>query len=286
MFTTLAALPAPVALAVAPVVAVVVVLACRRLCGERGLRFAGPCAVAGAFVLADALTSGMQHWLPTRNWQWTLHVAVLAAVLGPIAAAPGLTRSERWLLYATGAVIAACLLVPRWAKPEQAAWWIPLAAGGIFLLAALQEPLSGRVSGVALTGAWAISALCLAGLIAVEFSLSWAQVAGLVGLALTGAAFGLGFAPAESATRALVATQALVVGGWAFISCVEPSRPAYVLLAPPALPLLLWLLGLGPLGRLGARGQTIVGLLLVGLAAAGYAAWAVIRSGILEAAPL
>ncbi len=208
---------------------------------------------------------------PTRHWQWTFYVAVVAAALGPIAAAKGLVLPERWLLLLMGAFAAAWLLVPNWPslQPPRSTW-IPLLTTYLFALAALIEPLFDRLPATRILALLSTSALCVAVLVAAFVSLTYAQFA--VGSAAALAGCSLAARHSNTVTSSgLGLGYTVIVGGWAFIGAIEPTTPLVGVLVAPLAPLALWLCVRGPLARTsgwGAIGVQSAMVVLVLLTAA------------------
>ena len=79
----------------------------------------------------------------------------------------------------------------------------------------------------------------------------------------------------ELAVRALLPAATIIVGGSAFVGCIEPQPPLYGLLALPAAALGLWVSAVVPLKRRSNRTVHtvqigVVGSLLVAAAAQVY----------------
>jgi hypothetical protein len=173
--------------------------------------------------------------------------------------ATGLQRVERWLLFALIAFLSAWLLVPAWPglrPPRPIA--IPLLAGYLLLLAAALEPLSQRFSSAQVLAAFAPAAACVAALIAVSVSVTYARPTGAAAVALAGCGSAAWLWPNPLAGRALSLSYAAIVGGWAFIGCIEPQQPLLGLLLAPLAPLALWCCAVGPLSRLRGFAATAV----------------------------
>jgi hypothetical protein len=257
----------------------VYVLVARLLTAETAQRYAAALAFGIAFAVGYGLLSARADLIPKRHWHWIPYLALGAAVLGPIGAARGLGAAERWLLSLLAALGAAALLVPHWAslKPPRTTW-VPVLTAYLGLLAALLEPLAGRVPARTLLAAMALAAACVAALIAGFVSLTYARPALSAVAALAGCWvacwFGLRFLPA----RGLGLAYAVVVGGWAFVGCIDPPRPLAGLLVAPAAPLALWACVRGPIARASGLPATAARIAAV-LRVLGTAAGLVLASG-------
>ncbi len=84
-------------------------------------------------------------FFPTQLWQWILWLVVLAAVLGPIGLARGVTFIESGFLRLLVAFAAAYLLDPRWIEPDSLRLQYRCAVGiGIFVISHGIEFLADR----------------------------------------------------------------------------------------------------------------------------------------------
>jgi hypothetical protein len=249
-------------LAPAAIAATMPLLARRVLPEDTATRYAMPLGFAAAYCAAFALLVDRDALIPQRHWHWTLYLAPIAAAIGAIAVATGLQRVDRWLLFALVAFISAWLLVPTWpglwpARPMA----VPLLAGYLFLLGAALEPLAQRLSSGQLLAAFVPAAGCVAVLMAASVSVTLAQPAGAAAAALAGC-WGTAYLwPDVLRGRALCLAYAVIIGGWAFIGCIEPQQPLVGLLLAPLAPLALWCCTVGPLARL--RGLTAAGVQIV-----------------------
>jgi hypothetical protein len=249
-------------LAPAAIAAATASLVRRFLPEDVATRYAMPLGFAAAYCAAFVLLADGDELLPQRHWHWTLYLAPLAAAIGAVAVATGLHRAERWLLFALIAFISAWLLVPTWpslrpARPIA----VPLLAGYLLLLAAALEPLTRRFSSLRILAALAPAAGCVAALIAASVSVTYAGPSGAAATALAGCLGAAYYWPSVPAVRALSLGYAVVVGGWAYIGCIEPQQPLVGLLLAPLAPLALWCCALGPLARL--RGPTAAAVQIV-----------------------
>lgn len=260
---------------VAPAVAafVVALLVQRVFHGSRGVGAAGYAVgqALGTVLLIDVAG----EWAPSRNLQWVPWMGVAAAAIGPTVVATGLAAVERWILTVFAATVAAVVLVPRW--PDL---WPPrLISLILFVLAAstvarLTEGVAQRTSPRLMVLSIAGVSLLAAILIAASFSLSVGEAALTTAAALTGTAAALSCRPDETAVRGLCLPYVLVVGGWCYVTAIEPSPPLVAFLFLPASLLVFWLAAVGPLSRWTARRRLIACVLFLLTYLAGISAWA------------
>lgn len=260
---------------VAPAVAAfVVALLLKR--GSDGSRGVGAAAYAVGQTLGTVwMLYGSGDGFPTRNLHWVPWEGILAAAIGPTAVAIGLTALERWILTILAATAAAILLVPQW--PDL---WPPrLISIALFVLVAfsvqrLADRLTQRTSPRLIALAMAGTALFAAMLITASFSLRVGEAALITAAALSGTAVALMIWPDEMAVRGLCLPYVLAVGGWCYVTAIEPVPPLIALLFLPAALLVLWLGAVGPVSRWTSRPKIAVSVLLFLLTLAGIGAWA------------
>lgn len=252
--------------------------------------FVLPASVAGRYALAGALAIAMfvGYWLlpdwaplvPARHWQWLAYLPFVAAMIGGVVLASGVTTGERWLLLAAVATLAAWLLVPTWANlwPPRI-WSIPLLAGYLGLLAVLLSSLPDRLLGRLQLGLFVGASTAAAATIGADVSLRLGTVGTIAAAATAGcwlASWLLPTASIPTATRGLIPAFAVLVGGLSYAGAIEvqPLRP--LLFVPATAPLLLWLFAAGPLAKLkgwsSAIGQTTV-VALPAIATLAWVAW-------------
>jgi len=257
--------------------AFVVALLLRRAgLGSRGI---GAVAYAAGQALGTAwMLSGSGDWLPGRNLQWVPWVGVAAAAIGPTVVATGLATVERWLLTIFAAAAAAFVLVPLW--PDL---WPPrLTSIALFALAAtvvarlldgLVRRSSPRLIALLMAGGSGLAAM----LIAASLSLTIGEAALTTAAALTGTAIALSFRSDELSVRGLCLPYTLAVGGWCYVTAIEPPPPApplVALLFLPAAPLVVWLTAVGPVSRWSTRRRLVAAALLWLTCVAALSAWA------------
>lgn len=219
-------------------------------------RYALAAGFAAAFCAGYALLPDTAGLVPDRHWHWLFYVAAAAAFAGPLSVADTLRAPERWLIQLGLAFAAAWLLVPTWPSLEPArAIWVPVLAGGMFLTAALLSPLPERVTGCGIPALLCLAAFAVAGTTAAVVSVTYGRLAGVAAGALLGTTGACALRGAPDELRGLLPAYATVVGGVAFVACVEPREPVIAILLMPTTPLALWLCIAGPLkSAAGSRG--------------------------------
>jgi hypothetical protein len=233
---------------------------------------------AGFFVIHEWANA-----VPSKHSHWTLYVAIGGAVLGPIVAAQGVAVWERVLLAMLASLASAFVLVPTWETlaPSRIVW-VSVLAADLAILAILIQPLpqylSPRVVLLAMSG----SALVLTGLLTAIWSLSLGKIAAIPALALLGVGFVTWFRPVESGMSGAALAYSLMVGGAAFLGCIEPDPPVWPLLAVPPAPIVLWLSAKGPLSQPLPRKLLCGGLLLPILYVSGVVTWIALTYGALD----
>lgn len=236
-------------------------------------------AVAVACLAGCALLPGVTRLNPDRHYHWLPYIGLLAAVVGSLPPRAGALGVARWLLVALAAVAAAWRLVPVWDDlwPPHAVS-IALLAGYFLLLTALLDALPNRLCGPALPGILAmVAGMLMLVLMVAAVSARFAQLGGVLVGAFAGCWIGglVAKLPSTgtklpSADKGLFPLLAMLVGGLAYVGCIDkdPELPALLLL--PAAPLGLWLLAIGPLSKLQGRAAIIaqVGVVMLPLLAA------------------
>jgi hypothetical protein len=165
-----------------------------------------------------------------------------------------------WIAWALLAAASAWVLVPTWATlwPPRLVT-IPLLAAYLLLLMALHAFLPDRLLGRLFVALLTAAAIGVALLIAIGVSLKIGQVA-LAAAAAFGSCSVAAFPPLTptktdesmraTASRGLIPTFAVLIGGLAFIGTIEPQKSLPIILLAPAAPLMLWLFVTGPLAKM------------------------------------
>jgi hypothetical protein len=172
---------------------------------------------------------------------------IYIALLSASGAACGLSQRmnvARLLVVAMTALVAAWWLVPTWdnLQPSRPVW-IGILAAYLAALAILMQTAAGRGDGHrVLLVAMSLSALAIALLTATMVSVSLAWLSACASAALVGCGLVSGQQAPRYSVRALVPVYALVVGGCAFVSAIEPSPPLPGFLLAAAAPLAMALI--------------------------------------------
>ena len=213
-------------------------------------RYAAAVGFALAFFVGYVLLPSPAALVPARHWHWLPYLGIGAAIIGPVGLATGVSKPESWLLHFLLAIVAAWLLVPTWSslQPPRSVY-IPILIGYFFLLTAFLTPLPARLPGRLFPTLLFVVSACVATLIAAFVSVSYGRIAGVAAAATFGSLVTSGLHNDDENTGLLPA-YVVVVGGAAFVGCVEPQPPLIGILCLPATPLALWVFMLRPLNRL------------------------------------
>jgi len=252
-------------------------LASRLLPGNAASRFPVVIGLLAGFVSGYVLLPEWAALKPARHWHWLPWLGLVAGFTGGIGVRAG--PLSRWLLFLATSVAAAWLLVPTWPNldPPRFIWLIALSAG-LCVLIGLTDSLPPRFGGRLVLGLLSITAVAVAVTIAACVSVTYARIAGVAACSLGGVwgAACLRRRDDELAVRAAVPAACIIVGGIAFVACVESERPQYGLLLLPAAPLGLWICQTRTLRQLSGRTATAlriacVAIPLLAAAAVSYA---------------
>lgn len=242
------------------VIALITVPLCRRFLPEGvSSRNAAAVAFAAAFFAGYVLLPSWAELRPTRHWHWFAYLGAIAMVVAPVALAAGVSVGERWLLHLLLAVVAASVLVPDWPGiAPQRSVYAALLATYLFLLTALLDALPLRLFGPLFLALLSVVAACVAVPTAVVVSGKFGQLGGIATAATVGCLASSVWCREAITIRGLIPVFTLVVGGLAFVGCIEPQQPLFALLLIPASPLALWTCVLGPQARLqGIKGAAV-----------------------------
>lgn len=252
-------------------------LASRLLPAAAASRYPIALALVSGFVVGYCLLHGNAAVVPSRHWHWLPWLGLAAGVTGCLAIHAG--KVVRWLLMLATCGAAAWFLVPTWSslEPPRVVWLIALTAG-LCILVGLTDPLPTRFGGRPVLFLLGLTAAVVAATIAATISLTYGQIAGLAACALGGVWTGMRIKGRddEAAVRAAVPAALILIGGSAFVGCIEPDPPNYGLLLLPAAPLGLWLCQIPAVRRLTGRTATVVQIAsvvipLIAAAAVAYA---------------
>jgi hypothetical protein len=218
----------------------------RWLSSPRSRRCLAAAALSAAFFAGYTVLALLPlpwvDFVPPPSWQSLPWLGLLAAILSPLATFDGSLRGLRWAVWLSLAIVAAWWLVPTWpdlwpSRPVS----IALLAGYLFVLMVLLDALPDRLTGRLLPGVMTLSAGALAVLLAALLSIRFGQLACLAASALAGC-FAASFLNPQATSRGLIPGYAVLLGGLAYVGCVEPVPPLPALLLIPAAPLTVWLL--------------------------------------------
>jgi hypothetical protein len=225
------------ATAVPLIVAVAVVWLGRRvLPAAASERFAAAAAVGLAFFSGHACLSWTALWPPLSPDRLWLPWLGLAAVPAALAAERGgqLTRTS-WRVCLALAMAAALLLVPTWPDlPLGRPLSLVLVTAYLFALVALLDRLAARLAGHVVPVACAVAAAALGIMLAASVSVKFGELAWIAAVALAGSVLAGGLGPSGIATRGVIPVYAVLVGGTAYLGCIEPQPPLPALLIAPA----------------------------------------------------
>lgn len=189
--------------------------------------------------------------VPSQFWEWIAYLGMLAAFVGGLAQADGVSRGERWAAILLVTVAAAWTIVPGWARlADVRLTHVAILAAGMFALSIMLEPFADRLAGRGLPFWLMFAAAASALLITSEWSEMLGRSAALPAGALAGCGIAMLLTKSGAAPRGLALPYAVVVGGYAYVGFVYPSPPLTPLLFAPLVPLVLWLCAWGPLARL------------------------------------
>jgi hypothetical protein len=243
-----------VAAAASLVVSLVVAIAVRLVAGRREVgRFVFPIAAALGFAAGySLLPRDFAVWQPesSRPWTWLPYGAAVAALIAvgfQCIPAPRV----RMLADVPLAIVAAFCLTPTWEVAGMKPVFMScVLLGYLLLVGAGFTLLAGKLPPRVVVGAMALAGLLLAIAAGVMVSTRFAQLAAISGAGLGGAcAAGCFRGKAdEMSAVGVVPVYVILVGGVAWIACVEPDPPQWALLLVPLLPF-----AFGPIAMVASR---------------------------------
>ena len=214
-------------------------------------RYAAALAIGIAFFVGIACLFSWTELVPKRHWHWLPYLCALAMVLGPVTLASGVYAIERLLVQLFIAGLSAWLLVPSWSNLAPPRWLsIPLLTVYLFLLVVLLDRLPERLPGHLLPALLAMTALWLALAAAANVSETYGLLIAVSAAATIGTWAGMGFRSDSMNVRGLITPLTIILGGAAYVCCVELEPPLFGALLMPAAPLALWFCSWEPLVRL------------------------------------
>jgi hypothetical protein len=205
-----------------------------------------PGAIAIAYFAGYAvLPRSFASFVPQQgqSWPWLPYLGFVAAAISAVF--PYFVRiSTRLIALITISGMAGALLSPTWAV-----YGFTRDSLGIFLafyLLAIGLPLLNLLSfRSALPGLWFLLTIAILNTLAIgaNYGIRHAQLAALPAGALMGVSLALRAGPkdAERAFERLAPVFVTLVGGIAWLACVEPDPPQPILLAIPLLTWAIWL---------------------------------------------
>jgi len=182
--------------------------------------------------------------VPDQSWHWLPVLSMLAAVATAAWSGRGRLALLPWFALVALAALAGHLLTPSWTV-FGLSWPLStvVAIGYFILIATSLECLPPRFLGQPMIALLAVAAALSAAAIGADVSLRFAQLAAIAAAGLAGCWL-VGFfgaRPSERSLRGLILSFAVLVGGIAFVACVEPDPPRARLLVLPLTPLIAWL---------------------------------------------
>ncbi len=244
------------------------------VCWLGGSHYVAAAAFAAAYCAGSLFVRPWSELVPTRHFHWPFHLALVGAVLGPLAAAAESKRGFAWRWHLLGAIAAALVLVPTYKSLSPGRWvQAPLLAAYLFLLAAGLTPLFRRMSDATLVGLLSLSALTVAALTAPLVSLGFGTGALTAAAALAGCCAALWLVKRPEASAGLAVSYALVVGGWAYIAARQSSPWLWETMAAAAAPLALWVLAAGGASPKPGRWKEVAECSVVGTVLGAAVAW-------------
>jgi len=216
--------------------------------------YIAPCAVAIGFFAGYVVLP--REWAalipdPNQRWQWLPYGGLMAALFA--VGCPPAPKSQAWRFAVIAAApIAAYYLTPNWpvfGLPQQQLRWALVMY--LLLVGVPLQYLPARLLDQELLAAMAAAAALTAVATGAMVSSKLAQLAAIAagGLAGSWIAGLLGGKRGQLPGQSVVSVYAVLVGGIAWLACVEPDPPKLALLAIPLAPLALWIVCLADMWR-------------------------------------
>ncbi|UUO06803.1 hypothetical protein M4951_00480 [Blastopirellula sp. J2-11] len=218
-------------------------IAQRFLSAEARERWPAALAIAAGFTISYALLQ-LGPWSPTSHWHWTPYALFLTALIGPVAAANGITLVERVLLYFAAVWIAAWFIVPTYADLEPSRT-VHLIVWPLWMLA-IAVPLDGlsrRMNGPWLPAIVTISLAAGMVVILLSGNAKLMQILGMGFAAMVGVTLVSLLSKEKPALLGAALPVTLLSGGYLLDARVQSFSeiPLICYLLPTLAPALLWI---------------------------------------------
>ena len=239
--------------AIPAVVALATSFLCRK-CLPAAIRdeYAAAIGLAAGFFVGYAFLPSWAELQPKRHWQWLPYLAAGVALVGPIGAAKSSRRHNRIAVAIIVSLAVSWFLVPTWQRldPIRYYWMAGLAAYLFLLITGLDSLAVKLPASRFFPGALTFVSATIAATTAYAVSAKYGQVTGVATAAVLGCWLAVPMFDSVRYARGLSPSFGILVGGLAFVGCIEPNPPLLALLLLPATPLGLWSFSAGPLSRL------------------------------------
>lgn len=215
----------------------------RFLSVESRERWPASLAIAAGFAAGYALLK-LAPWQATSHWHWTPHALFLAALLGPVATAKGISLVERILIYAAAIWIAAWFVVPTYADLEPSRT-IHLIVWPLYLLAIVVplDLLSRRMTGPLLPAIVSISLAASMVVIFLSGNAKFTQILGIGFAAMLGVTCSSFLSKEKPALLGAALPITMLSAGYLLVAQVQSFSdvPLICYALPPTAPILLWI---------------------------------------------
>jgi hypothetical protein len=177
-----------------------------------------------------------------QPWKWLPYAGLWAAFISSVL--PPISKAGKFVIVAAAPIPAYCFTPgwPVWGYEPRSVIWLSLAY--LLLIGLSLQTLPKRILGSRYLGLFAAATLILTVVIGGLVSLRLAQLAAIAASALLGAFLATitsRRSSEEASGESVLAVYAVLVGGIAWIACVEPDPPQPGLLAIPLLPAAMWI---------------------------------------------